>query len=489
MEYRGDPTRRAYVWLGAVLATILAARLLVLTLGPLGLGVDEMQYWVWAQDLAAGYFSKPPLIAWAIAATTSVCGDGPACTRLPAVLAHAVTPVFVFLLGRDLYGPRSGLLAGLVFATLPGSALSGLLISTDSLLLACWAAGLWFWWRALQAGGMRWWAGFGIALGLGVEAKYAMAYLPVCLALHLAVSAEARSRLSARGLALAGLAAGILIAPNLAWNVANGFVTFGHTAANANLGGLRLDPAGALAFLGGQLGVFGPAAFAGLIWLLVRRTRWCLDEPQRFLVMVSVPILVLMVAQGFISRANANWAAPAYVGASILLAAGLARLAPTWGATSLGINTLVFVLVLVGFGLGRIPFMDPQAGADPFKALRGWAELADTADAAARQAGVRVFLGDERDQVVALLYHRRGDAPVVRKWNGDGVVQDHFDLRFDLSDRVGDDVLLITRGEGADVFARAFTSVEPAGVVTPLPYAAPDRTYRLFVLRGFRGYP
>ena len=38
------------------------------------LGPDEAQYWSWAKDLDFGYFSKPPMIAWIIAATTAVFG-------------------------------------------------------------------------------------------------------------------------------------------------------------------------------------------------------------------------------------------------------------------------------------------------------------------------------------------------------------------------------------------------------------------------------
>ena len=49
---------------------------------------DEAQYWAWGQEPAFGYYTKPPLIAWIIGATTSLCGDTPFCVRLPSPLMH-----------------------------------------------------------------------------------------------------------------------------------------------------------------------------------------------------------------------------------------------------------------------------------------------------------------------------------------------------------------------------------------------------------------
>ena len=61
---------------------------------------DEAQYWTWAQTLDLGYFTKPPLIAWIIAATTSVCGDAEACVRASSPLLHAGTALALYALGR-----------------------------------------------------------------------------------------------------------------------------------------------------------------------------------------------------------------------------------------------------------------------------------------------------------------------------------------------------------------------------------------------------
>src|SRR5262245_43581123 len=78
---------RTFAWL----ALITVARSVYLYVHPFDLHGDEAQYWVWAQDLAFGYYSKPPVVAWLIAASTAVCGDGEACIRMTTPLAHMAT--------------------------------------------------------------------------------------------------------------------------------------------------------------------------------------------------------------------------------------------------------------------------------------------------------------------------------------------------------------------------------------------------------------
>ena len=73
---------------------------------------DEAQYWSWSRDLAFGYFSKPPLLAWLIAAVTHVCGDAEICVRSPrrsVHLARALRPMRSaarFTIPAPDFGPR-----------------------------------------------------------------------------------------------------------------------------------------------------------------------------------------------------------------------------------------------------------------------------------------------------------------------------------------------------------------------------------------------
>src|SRR5262249_43581731 len=131
---------RQGAWLA--LGTMLAVRLVALALNGTDLFFDEAQYWTWSLEPAFGYYSKPPLIAWAIALSTGVCGSSEFCIRLPSPLIHTATAAAIFALGNRLFGPRTGFLAALAFATLPGVSLSAGIISTDVPLLLFWSLAL-----------------------------------------------------------------------------------------------------------------------------------------------------------------------------------------------------------------------------------------------------------------------------------------------------------------------------------------------------------
>src|SRR5205085_4061463 len=130
----------------------------------------------WAQYPAFGYYSKPPLVAWLIALTTALFGDGEFAVRLSAPLLHAGAAAIVYAIGARLYDRRTGFWSALAYASLPGVSVSAFIISTDAVLLPCWAAALYAFIRAREPDGKRWWIIVGIAAGFGLLAKYAMAY-------------------------------------------------------------------------------------------------------------------------------------------------------------------------------------------------------------------------------------------------------------------------------------------------------------------------
>ena len=94
--------RRAGLLLLLFLLGITAYRAWVVATNGLNLYVDEAQYWYWAQHLAWGYYSKPPVIAAIIAGTTSVCGDGELCVRSGQFVTVSLECVAIVLGGAEI---------------------------------------------------------------------------------------------------------------------------------------------------------------------------------------------------------------------------------------------------------------------------------------------------------------------------------------------------------------------------------------------------
>lgn len=418
---------RATLAFVAVLLATTWLRIEALRVSPLDLYFDEAQYWLWSRSLEWGYFSKPPVIAWVIAGTTGLFGDAEWAVRLGAPLAHAIAAIAVFLLGRSAYGAWAGFWSGLGWLTLPGVFFSSAVISTDALLLPMWAIALFAMWRMVTTRAWAWAVVLGIALGLGVLAKYAMLYFIVCTALAAWWFKPARQALgNGRGF-IAALIALAIIAPNIIWNVENGFATARHTAANARVNAndlFNIDEV--FEFLGGQAGVIGPIVFLALLWLLWRAMRRAsgLRDEDKFLLAYILPPFVFITVIAFISRANANWAAVAYP-ATIVWVTG--SLFASRGGRRMLAAALAANMVLAGALIGAIVFRpDLAVRIKGVRETTAWEETArQIAVRAAAQPGEAPFTAvmvDDRSTYFELSYYwrhaRRSGAPLppLRMW-------------------------------------------------------------------------
>ena len=430
-----DSRESRHLWRIALwsLAALTVLRWIVLALSPLELHGDEAQYWVWSQSLEFGYFTKPPLIAWIIAATTGLFGDGPLGVRFAAPLCHGIAAFFVGLAGRDLsggerQGERIGALAMLAYAILPAVSFSSLIMSTDAPLLALWAVALWAFVRMLRTRAFGWALVTGLAIAIGFNAKYAMGFFLLCAGLYTVTSSDARwVWRNWRGLVV--LVVGLSgLAPNLLWNMVNGWATVGHTADNANWAGPLVHLDKGFAFLASQFGVFGPILFGVLMIVLWRSVRGRVTPDIRMGLMFAAPVLGLITIQAFLSRAHANWAATAYVGASIVVMVWLAnpRLR-MWLRASFALHGFVAAGLYVFVVLAdQMPWPN---GRDPFAALRGWSAAgAAVGDRLTVSGGDRIVLGDDRMLMASLIHATRDTDLQFAAWDADGVPGNHFEL-------------------------------------------------------------
>jgi 4-amino-4-deoxy-L-arabinose transferase-like glycosyltransferase len=493
-------------------AAITLVRVIVLLLSPLQLYPDEAQYWWWARTPDWGYFSKPPMIAWVIWLTTAIFGQAEWAIRLASPLLHGATALVIYGIGRRSFDSRAGFWSAIAYATLPGTSYSSGLISTDVPLLFFWAVALYAFLRAMEEPGWRWALVCGAALGLGFETKYAMAYFFLGAGIAAVVSAPARRLvLSARGLAILVLAL-LLLLPNVLWNAAHGFPTVAHTGHNADWNHARYSPMSVLAFLGSQFGVFGPITMAGLLLAIIQlvipdgrdsvqsgthpaASPWVpalatlgRDDNRvkgRILAGFSVPIILLIAVQAFISEANANWAAVAYVAATPL---AVAALLPLWRGRALWASFAFNGLVMAVLWIIAVSpsFADRIGQGNAFKRQEGWHQLGEAVKAAAARAPYDVIAAANRSTMAELLYYARPEAIGFRMWDRDTHDDDHFQMTMRLTRPAHRVLLAIGPDETAEVLP-TFDSAARIATVTIAVGGHHTRTTLLFDAHDYRG--
>ena len=307
--------RRALVafWVGICVLRLVTA-------SQLGLAADEAYYWTWSQDLAWGYFDHPPAIALLIRTSVELFGQSEVGVRaLGLLLQSGILLAFVLQFERDTEGDP-WLLTGLL--VMPLFFLGGILATPDVPLLLAWLVGL----MALQR---ERWLLFGLACGLAILSK-----LTGVLLWPVAFLAFPQHRLA---ILKAGGVAALVLIPFIAWQAQNEWISIVFQLDHG-FGSRTYGFAGLLEGLAGQAAVVGPFLFvAGCIWAFrERKSRgvmwWSFIVP-----------LGAFVASGIGARPEANWMAPAWLGASWGLAESVGRLRRlSWvGALSGGVISLL----------------------------------------------------------------------------------------------------------------------------------------------------
>jgi 4-amino-4-deoxy-L-arabinose transferase-like glycosyltransferase len=412
-----------------MVAGLTILRLAALFATPLELYPDEAQYWLWSRELAFGYFSKPPMIAWLIWLTTTIGGDAEAWVRLSAPLLHGATALVVHRIARRLYGGWSGLAAAAIYSLMPGVVLSSGLMATDAPLLFFLSLTIWAYVDLAEAYAPRRYfvaAGMGVALGLAFLSKYAAIYALGSIVLHALISREARRRWCPAAIVLFAFAFVLTLAPNLAWNASHQFSTVKHTASNANWGAQLFNVRELSEFVLSQFGVFGPVPFGvllgGAIWLGAKKK---IQSPDLLLLCFSAPPLIIVAGEAFVSRANANWAGAAFVAGSVLAAGWLLRWnARRWLIGGLALQGLFAAFFVVCMVNPRVA--DAVGLANGFKRVRGWDQTVQaiidrTREEQALRGGVSAVAMDDRFLYNAAAYYGRDyfgqpGAPPLRMW-------------------------------------------------------------------------
>ena len=448
----------------ASLASVALLRVLVGLFWPVPLAVDEAQYLVWSRELQAGYYSKPPFIAWAISMASHACPlpsepgqthylEG--CVRWLQPVAIGLAAVFTYLTARALF--RSAIVAAwsaAIFSLAPIAAFYSQAATTDAWLLLWWSAALWAFVRAIEAPDCKrpdassvhrmsssawvWWAACGAFSGLGLLTKYSMGVFAVSA---LVVLAQRRLLLTSGPWLCATLAL-LVFSPNLFWNAQWGWPTFSHHADITIHQSHALSLSGLWEFLASQWLAFGPIVFGIFLWVTIKQRSTAAPPSASLglLLAFAWPMLLVVMAQSIGSRAHANWSSPALIAMSILVAAwclkrvntppgkqqsGSNRLA-LWGTLTLNL-CFSGLLLSAPWWVERAGLKDQRSG-DPFVRLTGYKE---TALLVGQLSPLPIIASDDRKLLASLSAY----LPKARVYafNPEGLKDNHWQLQRNLT--------------------------------------------------------
>ena len=417
----------------------------------MGLDVEEAQYWQWSTTPDLGYFTKPPMIAWLIGLSTSLFGSGEFGVRAFAPIMQAVTAIIMVLIGRYMGGASVGRWAAVIWISLPVTAIGGFIISTDSpmimfllmamLLLSPVAKGQSISTQSVFTAGLM--------MGAAMMAKYAAVYFLVGLAIwwlwqgrHSKPVTGASSQ--TRKIIIFALGAIAILAPNLVWNLNNGFVTVGHLGDNANLDETVLSATRSLEFIISQMGVVGPV-IAGLAVIAIWRMKT--NPSARFWIALGIPALVVVTAQSFRADANANWALaswpPLIILTAMFIAEGSRRIKQI-AIAGVAVNASLVLVILLATIMGHFGPLTPAS--DPLRRLRGWDQhYQDLAEfTATHQADAIVTT--RREHIAKMIWQHRNNPLPIELLDANGIPQNHFEQKYPWQAKANRTIILINQG-------------------------------------------
>lgn len=203
-----------------VIALALAKLLFhLITFHGYGIFRDELYYLACSRHLAWGYVEFPPLIAVLTRAMTMIFGESLFAIRLLPAVAGAGLVALTAMLARELGGGRfAQALAGVAVIVAPGWMAIDHFLNTNAFEPLFWAACVWFAIRAWNTGDSRYWLGFGVVAGLGLQNKHAMLFFGFGIVAGLLLT-PLRKVFLERNLWLGGVIAALIFLPNILWEI------------------------------------------------------------------------------------------------------------------------------------------------------------------------------------------------------------------------------------------------------------------------------
>ena len=408
---------------------IVLLRCIAVIITPLELSADEAQYWLWSKSLSWGYFSKPPLIAWLISLSNYIFGDFDFAVRIFAPIMHGATSIVLYFLAKEFTTNHiAQLLSSVIWLTLPIVGVGSFIISTDTPLMLFFSISILMIIKAYKSENKSSWLLAGIFSGLGLYAKYAAIYLPLGLILIYALSFYKKSKINLLRLLIFLISFTAISIPNILWNFYNNFHTISHLSSNAVIDSPSYSFLGSIIFIAGQFIVVGPILLS--VFFISLLNYKSLPKNYTLILFFVLPVYFIMIFQGYFSEANANWAATALPGISIISGYYLSsRL--NIAIITLATNTIICILIVIISITGNVTILNLKS--DPLRKLKGWQSLSNDIVEIVEKDKSNIILVERRGIAAELFYYLRDHEIEIRVPQTSFSPSNHYELKYSIS--------------------------------------------------------
>lgn len=305
-----------YVLIASLLLFI--ARLAFVHFGPIDLAPDEAHYWEWSRYLDWSYYSKPPMVAWLNALSTSVFGHTVIGVRFFAVLTLSLLTLLSYQIAVTVTGKESaGVWAAVLLNVTPEFAAGGLMMTPDIPALFFWASALYVLMKIdfhapPQKKDLNSFILIGVLVGFAGLSKQTTALFYPLLGLYLSVDKDRRKYLLHPYVYTAGLISLAFQAPVFYWNSMNDWITFKHVLGQSS-GSSHFNGVKSIGnFLGGQIALVGLLSFPLLVWAWLRLPKYTysdkkLHQNMRLLWWFSAPLFLAFLFKSIGAKVQPNW--------------------------------------------------------------------------------------------------------------------------------------------------------------------------------------
>jgi hypothetical protein len=488
---------RVLLWLLSAIALLIH----LLTNTRYGYFRDELYFIACARHLDWGYVDLSPLSALILRIELTLFGESLFALRLFPALASAGTVALTGVLARQM-GGRTWSVALACLASLSAPVYLGIgnFYSLNAFEPLFWMGCVYCLVRLINGGAARYWLGFGLLAGLGIENKHSMAFFGAGLVAALLFTPQRRELLRP-GIWLGGVIALVVALPNGIWQVQHHWPTYEllSNIARSHKNVVLSPPQ----FVVQQILIMNPATLplwlGGLLWLLLGR------EGGRYRLLGFAYLITLTI---FIALHGKHYyLAPVYpmlfaaggVAAEQLLPNPMRLVKPVLAAAMIILGATIAPTVipilppekLFGY-MKAIHFEPPRTETSHTAALPqlfadqfGWEEMAESV------ARAYAMLAPNEQRIVGIFCQNYGEAGAIdffgRKYGLPPALSGHQNYFLWGPGAYSGELMLVIDDSDEDE-AKQFQSVVDLGPVDSSPWAMPsEQRNHIYLCRELKG--